>query len=361
MITFGVEEEYLLIDPATGFAVGASEAVRAATGSTTVVDTELLQVQVEIATPVCESLDEVRAHLVRLRGGVAAAAAQSGCRIAAVGTAPLGRGSALVTKGERYRAIADSAPQLAYEMMINGMHVHAGVPDRAVGVAVANRLRPWLGVLIALSANSPFWNGHDTGFASWRSIQFERWPVSGPPHWFESVEEYDERAAALLASGVILDVHQLYYLARISDRWPTVEVRACDVQLTVDDAVVLAGLTRALVETALSDELAGAIEPRMHQELVRASTWGAARYGLAGELLDPLDRVLRPAADVVARLVEHAGAALRRAGDLDLVSDGVNRLLVEGTGAERQRAACAAGGMAAVTDLLVSATRPGDA
>ncbi|MDQ1727681.1 MAG: glutamate---cysteine ligase / carboxylate-amine ligase, partial [Frankiaceae bacterium] len=293
------------------------------------------------------------------RATTGAAASAAGCRIAATGTAPVGSGSAQVTRGQRYRAIADSAPQLAYEMLINGMHVHAAVPDRAVGVAVANRLRPWLGVLVAIGANSPFWNGHDTGFASWRSIQFERWPVSGPPPWFGSVEEYDDRAQALLASGVILDVHQLYYLARISDRWPTVEVRTCDVQLTLDDAVLLAGLTRALVETALGDELAGRAQPHMHQEMVRAATWGAARHGLGEQLLDPLTRELRPAPHVVGTLLEHCTPALRRTGDLDEVASLTATLATAGTGADRQRAAFATGGLPAVTALLITETARG--
>ena len=363
MITFGVEEEYLLVDPDTGVPVPASERVRragaAAPGDDVPIDTELLQVQVEIATPVCTTLSELRTHLTGLRAATGAAAIAAGCRIAATGASPVGNGTARVTAGRRYRAIADSAPQLAYEMLINGMHVHAAVPDRSVGVAVANRLRPWLGVLVAMGANSPYWNGHDTGFASWRSIQFERWPVSGPPPVFGSVEQYDERAAALLASGVILDVHQLYFLARISDAWPTVEVRTCDVQLNVDDAILLAALTRALVETALGDEQAGSACPDMHQELVRAATWGAARHGLAGELLDPLTRSMRPAFDVVATFVEHCAAVLDRAGDLEEVTGLLTRLQRIGTGADRQRAAFATGGLPAVSRLLVTETAHG--
>ncbi|MCU1677800.1 MAG: carboxylate--amine ligase [Frankiales bacterium] len=362
MITFGVEEEYLLVDPLTGEPVHASEQVRLAgpeVADDTTIDTELLQAQVEIATPICSTLAELRAHLVELRTTTGAAAVLAGCRIAATGAAPMGRGTSLVTKGERYRAIAESAPQLAFEMLINGMHVHAAVPDRTVGVAVTNRLRPWLGLLVALGANSPFSDGHDTGFASWRSIQFERWPVSGPPPWFESVEEFDARAQDLLTSGVILDLHQLYYLARISDRWPTVEVRACDVQLTIDDAVLLAGITRALVETALGDELSGTAQPHMHQELVRAATWGAARHGLTGSLLDPLSRELLPAADVAAIAMDHVTPALRRTGDLDEVATLLAGLLASGTGADRQRRAFADGGMPAVAALLVAETARG--
>jgi carboxylate-amine ligase len=358
VITFGVEEEYLLVDPTTGEPVPAAAEVRriASLHSAVPIDSELLLAQVEIATPVCSTLAEARDHVTALRRTVSAAAVEAGCRVAATASAPVGRGSADVTPGERYRAIVDSAPQLAFEMLINGLHVHAAVPDRAVGVRVANRLRPWLAILLALSANSPFWNGRDTGFASWRSIQFERWPVSGPPPLFADIAEYDARADELLTSGVILDVHQMYYLARISDRWPTVEVRPCDVPPTVDESVLLAGLVRALVETALAEDLAGRAVPQMHHELVRASTWKAARHGMTGDLLHPLTRRLASAADVAHALVEHVTPALRGSGDAGEIERLLTETLARGTGAERQRAVCASGGMAAVTPFLVAET-----
>ena len=176
MLTLGVEEEYLLLDPESGLPVARSARVRAVADRMSAVEPqevepELLQAQVEIGTPVCRSLEEVAEHLVRLRGAVAAAAAAADCRPAAMGAAPRrGRTPVPVTGKARYRAMSGDAPQLVDEQLINGMHVHVGIPDRDSGVGVLNRVRPWLPVLVALGANSPLWEGGDTGFASWRTL-----------------------------------------------------------------------------------------------------------------------------------------------------------------------------------------------
>lgn len=187
MVTLGVEEEYLLLDPASGLPVPMSRQVRTAahlapTADKGEVTPELLQAQVEVATPICNDLDEVTEHLVRLRGVVSAAAAEAGCRAAACGAAAM-RGTlpVPVTGKARYLAMSGDAPQLVDEQLINGMHVHVAVPDRESAVAALNQIRPWLPVLVALGANSPLWDGRDTGFSSWRTVIFGRWPVSGPP------------------------------------------------------------------------------------------------------------------------------------------------------------------------------------
>lgn len=189
---------------------------------------------------------------------MASAAEANGCRIAATGAAPVrGTGPVPVTPNPRYLRMVGEARQLVDEHLISGMHVHAAVPDPETGVAVLNRIRGWLPTLLAMSANSPLWDAQDTGFASWRTIVFGRWPVSGPPPRFEGIDDYEQRLEALVASGVIADRGQVYWQARLSDRYPTVEVRCLDVQLRADDAVMFAGIVRALVATAIADEKAG--------------------------------------------------------------------------------------------------------
>ncbi|MGK5533119.1 carboxylate-amine ligase, partial [Streptomyces sp. URMC 129] len=277
MITVGVEEEYLLLDPVRGVPVARSARVRALAPAGAV-GAELLQSQVEVATPVCADLASVAAHLARLRRVVAAAAAAAGCRAAVTGSVPFagGAGDAVpVTDEPRYRALALDTPRVIHEHAINGMHVHVAVPGRAAGVDALNRVRPWLPVLVALGANSPFAQGRDTEFASWRTVVFGRWPVSGPPPVFAGAEDYERRVAALLGSGVVRGRNQLYWQARLSDRYPTVEVRAVDVQLRLAEAVMFAGLARALVATALREGVAGAPVPRVPQELLAAVGWGA--------------------------------------------------------------------------------------
>ncbi|WP_055490798.1 glutamate--cysteine ligase [Streptomyces sp. TP-A0356] len=357
MATVGVEEEYLLIDPATGRLAPQGEKVRAAVGlepfvAADEVQPELLQAQIEVATPVCATLDEVRGHLRRLRHAVAAAAKAQGCRIMVSGTPPSAQGLPVpVTDKTRYQAMQRQAPQLVAEQMVNGMHVHVAVPSRRVGVDVLNRIRLWLPTLTAMGANSPLWEGHDTGFASWRTIIFDRWPVSGVPPHFADERDYDRRVRRLLSAGVISDTGQLYWQARLSENYPTVELRCLDVQLRTDDAVMFAGLVRALVATELSATGSRSRAPEPAPELVQAEMWQAARYGLSGELIDP-DGRRRPARDAVNRFLEHVSPALEAAGDADEVTTLLGRLLQRGTGADRQRQALAAGGLGAVTDLV---------
>ena len=358
MLTLGVEEEYLLLDPESGLPVARSPRVRAAADRMSSVEPqevepELLQAQVEVGTPVCGSLDEVAGHLARLRAAVAAAAVTAGCRSAATGAAPSrGRKPVPVTAKARYRAMSGDAPQLVDEQLINGMHVHVGIPDRDSGVGALNRVRRWLPVLVALGANSPLWEGGDTGFASWRTLVFDRWPVSGPPPAFADAADYASRTGALVDAGVIMDLGQIYWQARLSERYPTIEIRALDVQVGIDDAVTLAGLVRALVHRSLDEHRTMAPDEPVTAELIAAATWHAARHGLDGDLVDPRAGSLAPAAEVVAALMDHVTPSLEECGDLKRVSRGVDRLLREGNGAQAQRRAFDDGDLRAVTELI---------
>ncbi|GAA4931901.1 glutamate--cysteine ligase [Streptomyces coeruleoprunus] len=361
MITVGVEEEYLLVDPVTCLPVPLADEVRAAAGIQPIVNdqeiqSELLQAQVEVATPVCTDLDEVGGHLLRLRHAVGTAAEKNGCRIVACGAAPLREPAPVpVTEKARYLAMRSQAPQLVAEQLVNGMHVHVGVPDRDTAVGVLNRIRVWLPVLVAMAANSPLWDGKDTGFASWRTVVFGRWPVSGPPPSFAGIEDHDRRVRTLLDSGAISDTGQIYWQARLSDHYPTLEVRCMDVQLRADTAVMYAGIVRALVATALREEAAGLPVPYCPPEQLQAANWYAARHGLSDLLMDPEGRCRR-AGDVLCLLIDAITPALMETGDDREVTSLVHRLLQQGTPADQQRRALAEGGMTGLTDLLISET-----
>ncbi|MFE5809491.1 glutamate--cysteine ligase [Streptomyces sp. NPDC056491] len=361
MITVGVEEEYLLVDPVTGLPVPLVEEVRRTAGLGPLaeddeVQHELLQAQIEVATPVCETLDEVGGHLLRLRHAVASAAEANGCRIAATGAAPL-RGPVLVpvTPTQRYLKMEGEARQLVDEQLICGMHVHVAIPDPGTGGAVMNRIRGWLPTLLAMSANSPLWDGRDTGFASWRTIVFGRWPVTGPPPLFDGFSDYERRLEGLVASGVISDRGQVYWQGRLSERYPTIEVRCLDVQLQPDEAVMLAGLVRALVATAITEEKAGTPPAASQPELLQASTWYAARHGLNSTLVDPRGHP-HSSGDMLASLLHHITPALEDADDLREVSALVHRLLQEGTPADRQRRALTEGGLPGLIGLITETT-----
>ncbi|WP_371675388.1 glutamate--cysteine ligase [Streptomyces sp. NBC_01276] len=359
MITVGVEEEYLLVDPDTLLPTPLVQEVRASARLAPIADEqevqdELLQAQIEVATPVCTALEEVGGHLLRLRHAVASAAQTNGCRVAISATAPV-RGALPVpiTGTARYLKMRGEARLLVDEQLICGMHVHVGMPDRETGVAVLNRLRVWLPTLLALSANGPLWDGRDTGFASWRTIIFGRWPVSGPAPYFAGLTDYEARADALLESGLVPDRGQLYWHARLSERYPTVEVRCCDVQLEADDAVMLAGVVRALAATAIAEEKAGAAPALCRSELLQAATWHAARHGMAGTLMDPQGR-LRSSGDVLCMLLGHIAPALEESGDYREVSSLLHRLLQRGTAADRQRRALAEAGLPALAALITA-------
>ncbi|MFE2886965.1 carboxylate-amine ligase [Streptomyces graminifolii] len=367
-VTLGVEEEFLLLDRETGLPTPRIGEVRAAAGQEPGVrrediDTELLQAQLEVATPVCSDLDEVAGHLTRFRRAVGGAARRANCLLAATGGAPrAGTPLVPVTAQERYRTMRAEAARLVDEQLICGMHIHVAVPDRQAGAAALGRLRPWLPVLVALGANSPFWEGRDTGFASWRTVVFGRWPISGSPPFFTGAAHYEELVASLLATGVVSERRQLYWHARLSEDYPTLEVRAPDVQLDVDSAVTLAGLTRALVVTALRGDGRDLLALNPSPEILQAAGWHAARRGLSADLVDPRTATCAPAAAVVAALLDHLTPALDELGDVDRVTSGVQRLLDQGTGAARQRAALAKGGTEALLDLIApQPTRPATA
>jgi carboxylate-amine ligase len=348
--TVGVEEEYLLLDD-RGEPVPAFERVHrftaAAEDGNDEVEPELLTVQVEVATPTCTALEDIGSNLRRLRREVADAAGRAGCSVAAVGAASR-FGSALppATDKDRYRRMHANAPRLVDEMLVNGMHVHVGIDDPADRIRVLNGLRPWLPVFVALSANSPYWDGQDCGFSSWRTVHFTRWPVSGPPPLFDGPDDYEQRITRVTETGALVDRGQLYWQARLSQTYPTVEIRVADVQLTADEATLLAGLLRGLVARLLRGEVRSPIPT---EELLRSTVWQAARDGLSGSLLHPLDLQQRPADEVVATLLECVRPALQEAGDADLVE----RLLENRiTGAERQRAAYEDGGLDGVLRLV---------
>jgi carboxylate-amine ligase len=181
-------------------------------------------------------------------------------------------------------------------------------------------------LILAISANSPVWQGRDSGFASWRGIHFARWPVEGPPPAFADLEDHERRVEALLGTGAVMDRGQLYWHVRLSERYPTVEIRVADVQLDVESAVVLAGVIRALVVTALAEHRADGMLPvsqAVPLEVLRAATWRAARDGLAGHLVDLRGGGVLPAAQAIEGLLEYVDDALAAAGDQEVVSAGL--------------------------------------
>jgi carboxylate-amine ligase len=336
-LTVGVEEEFLVVDPTGHLSYQGFDLAGQDHDVAGEFQRELTRCQVETTTPVCRDAGDVLKHLTELRAGVAARAAGRGLRILPSGTPVLPqRESPEITPGSRYLRMADWFGAVGHTSNTCGCHVHVAIPDRATGVAVSNRLRPWLPVLLALGANSPFDEGSDTSYHSWRHVMWTRWPSAGPPPLFDSLDHYDSSVDALLRSGAMLDRGMVYWDIRLSEHQPTVEFRISDVTPTAGTAALLAGLLRGLVLTALAD--AGP-PPALPAEVLRANLWRAAREGLAGRCLHPLSGELVPVWDQVDDLVRLVGPALRPGGDLDLVREEVARTRETGGGAHRQRAA----------------------
>ncbi|MFG2787957.1 glutamate--cysteine ligase [Streptomyces sp. NPDC048419] len=340
MRTVGVEEELLLVDPETGEPKALSGAVLARAEQDDpdqeVFEKELYGQMLEFATHPQAEMAELSAEIVRCRKEAARHAGEIGCTVAALASSPLPVNPS-VGKGSRYQWMAEQYGLAAQEPLVCGCHVHVAVDSDEEGVAILDRIRPWLSVLAALSSNSPYWQGKDTSYHSYRSRVWQRWPSSGPTEVFGSAERYHRRVAHMVASGVILDEGMVYFDARLSQQYPTVEIRVADVCLHASTAVLIAMLARGLVETAAREWRAGQ-DPVDHSvSLLRMAAWRAARSGLAEELLHPATMRRLPAETVVEALLEHTGQALADSDDLDRARVGCAQLLDGGTGAQLQR------------------------
>ncbi|SDT77085.1 carboxylate-amine ligase [Actinoplanes derwentensis] len=361
--TLGVEEEYLLVDAVEPRAAEVVDEVFAQLPAElrAVVQHEFYRSQIEVASPPQLDLGALAASLRGLRAEVGAAAERAGARLVAVGTGPAAGPNARIVDNDRYHLMRERFGDLSPGPGMCGTHVHVSIPDPETGVQVLNHLRPWLPILQAATANSPLFGGRDTGYSSWRSMMWERWPTVGPAPYLRSHEHYLTLVADLEASGAMLDEGMLYWYARLSASYPTVEIRMGDVMPTADDAVLLAGLARALVATLVREVRAGTPAPDVAHPLLVAAHWRAAHDGLEGLNIDMATRQPRPTGRLLRQLVDYVRPELERHGDLETVTALWGRLREHGTGAARQRALLAKGGsVSEVVDWLAHATRSGD-
>lgn len=360
--TLGVEEEFLLLAAASGRAVLASAEMLERLAGEPAVTPEFLRYQIETASRVCDGLGQVRSELGRLRGLLAGAAHHAGCVLAACGVVPFGgrAGPAAVTDLPRYRQLAARFPALVANGGTCGCHVHVGVPSRELGVEVLARIRPWLPQLLAVSANSPVARGQDTGWASWRYPLWSSWPTVRTPEAWTDVEHYDASVRRLVDSGAAIDPRSVHFHARLSPRYPTVEVRVADVCLTVDHAVLLAGLVRALVVTASGEFRDGRPPPRVPSRTITAALAAAARNGLGGAGIDIATGAVVPQRHLLDRLLDHVQPGLRTTGDGAEVERLAGQVITSGTGADQQRELWAATATPAeFVDALAEATAAG--
>lgn len=362
-LTLGVEEEFFLVNRRTR-ALSDAGPVYAAIDTNHTDDgispyaREFRRAMIESRTAVCHTLGEVRHELRQLRRGLIEAAAEADLCLMSAGSAPLADWKARgVTPAPRYERMAEAYQQLAREQLICACQVHVGVPDQDSAVGVLNRVRRWLPTILALFASSPFWMGCDTGYASYRTMLWQRWPTAGMPGQFGSVGEYHALVESLVKSGVVADAGQIYWAVRLNPTYGTLEVRVADACTTVDEAIAYAGLSRALVRACLEEGRNERELSVVRPEILAAARWRAARSGLDDALVDPLTAEPIPASAMLDRLMMYVRPALEEVGDWDEVSDLVEQTVRQGTSAARQRAAYrGADRLEDVVDLLVQET-----
>ena len=362
----GIEEELLLVDAATGEPRPVAreliaDCAQGSAGASAVgLKHEFFLSQVEVVSSPHTDLGAVRTELVDARLRLAEAGAARGVAPLAVPGPVLAPSFATweLTPGERYTEIDRHYGDVARHSLMCAMHVHVEIADADEGVAVIDRVRPWIPALIAVSANSPYWHGRDTGYDSWRSRVWNLWPTSGPAELFGDAATYRAMVHDMVRQGAALDVAMVNLDVRLSHRYPTVEFRVADVCTDVDDALLVAALARALVAHAAARASIPAGPWRI--DALRAASWRASRFGLGSTLVSPVSRELVEAGDLLEELATLLVEPLEESGDLAVVTNGLAALRTRGNGAARQRAAFAATGSlgGVVADLRARTRQP---
>lgn len=355
----GVEEEMFLIDPRTRQLTPVSDRVVHATrAAQDDLDQELFLQQLETRTRPHTDLAALSKDLVEERRLASESAESVGAALASVGTPVLPHEDGRTTPKRRYVTMLETFGTIVGQGgLVCGTHVHVHV-DQDEAVGIVDEIQPWLPLVAALSVNSPYYRGEETGYASWRRQLYDGWPSAGPVEPFGDVAGYQNVVRELIASGAAIDEGMVYFDARLSHSFPTIEIRVADACTDIDDTVLIAEISRALVETAARSRAAGEIGAPWRIELLRAARWRSRRNGLSESLMDPVTRALVPAEKALAGLVDHLRSVLDEHSTTTLVEEGIRRLLVDGTGAELQRAVAArSSDLSAVVDDVIRRTR----
>src|SRR6201990_161344 len=340
VFTLGIEEEFAIVDPETRELRSHIHEILE-DGKVTLkeqIKPEMHQSVVELGTEICRDIDDARTHVTELRSRLAALAARSKLKIASVGTHPFSHWrDQLITQGERYQEIVRDMQLLARANLIFGLHVHVGIPNRETAIHVMNQARYFLPHIYALSVNSPFWVGQNTGLKGYRLKVFERFPRTGIPDSFESLSEYEDYCKLLVKTGCIDNPKKIWWDIRLHPFFDTLEVRVCDAQSRVDDTLAIAALIQAVV-AKLFKLLGQNTTFRVYRRrLLDENRWRASRYGLDGKLID-----FRREAEVETRrlLDELMEFVATEDDELDSRREmaHIERIMREGTGADRQLA-----------------------
>jgi carboxylate-amine ligase len=360
--TLGIEEEFAIIDPETRELRSHIQEILEY-GKVILkeqIKPEMHQSVVELGTEICQSVVDARAHVIELRSRLAELAARSGLKIASVGTHPFSHWrDQLITQGERYHEIVKDMQQLARANLIFGLHVHVGIPDREVAIHVMNQARYFLPHIYALSVNSPFWVGQDTGLKGYRLKVFERFPRTGIPDAFESLSEYEDYCKLLVKTGCVDNAKKIWWDIRLHPFFDTLEVRVCDAQSRVDDTLAIAALIQAVI-VKLHKLLRQNVTFRVYRRrLLDENRWRASRYGIEGKLIDFGKEAEVETRSLLNELLEFVSTEVNELGTGNEIAH-IERIMREGTGADRQLAVWErTQDMKAVVDKIVAETYEG--
>ena len=360
--TLGIEEEFAIVDPKTrelrshiqeileGGKVMLKEQIKP----------EMHQSVVELGTEICQSIVEARAHVIDLRSKLAGLADRSGLKIASVGTHPFSHWrDQLITQGERYQEIVKDMQQLARANLIFGLHVHVGIPDRETAIHVMNQARYFLPHIYALSVNSPFWVGQNTGLKGYRLKVFERFPRTGIPDAFESLSEYEDYCKLLVKTGCVDNAKKIWWDIRLHPFFDKLEVRVCDAQSRVDDTLAMAALIQAIIAKLHKLQWQNMSFRIYRRRLIDENRWRASRYGIDGKLIDFGKETEVETRGLLNELLEFISTEVNELGSKNEMAH-VERIMREGTGADRQlRAWEQTKDMKVVVDQIVAETYEG--
>jgi carboxylate-amine ligase len=360
--TLGIEEEFAIIDPKTRELRSHIHEILE-DGRITLkeqIKPEMHQSVVELGTEICDSIGCAREHVIGLRTKLAQLAGRSRLKIASMGTHPFSHWrDQLITEGERYQEILKDMQSLARANLIFGLHVHVGIPNRETAIHVMNQARYFLPHIYALSVNSPFWVGQNTGLKGYRLKVFERFPRTGIPDSFESLSEYEDYCKLLVRTGCIDNAKKIWWDIRLHPFFDTLEVRVCDAQSRVDDTLAIAALIQAVI-SKLHKLLHQNITFRIYRRrLLDENRWRAARYGIDGKLIDFGKEAEVDERSLLNELLDFVSTEVKELGSEREMAH-IERIIREGTGADRQLAAWErTQDMKAVVDNIVVETYEG--
>lgn len=338
--TLGVEEEYMVIDPATR-ELKSHEQKIVTDGQKVIKDkvkAEMHQAVVEVGTDICEDIEEAYRDVSTLRGTISQIAGEHGLWVGAAGTHPFSHWqSQLITDHARYSEIVNELQEAARSNLIFGLHVHVGMETREMAIHIANSARYFLPHVYALSTNSPFWEGRTTGYKSFRTKVFDKFPRTGIPDHFESIEEYDSYIKLLVKTNCIDNAKKIWWDLRVHPFFNTVEFRICDVPMTIDETITIAALFQAICAKLYKLRSQNLNFMMYHRRLITENKWRAGRYGIDGTMIDFGKEAEVNTRVLIYELLDFVDDVVDHLGSRSAIKY-VEKMLEQGTGADRQLA-----------------------